>query len=62
MFGVLYGSVFGYEGLLHPMWMAPLSEPARMLEVALYWGIAPGASSALGSLALEFVSGGVCTT
>lgn len=39
LFGALYGSVFGYEELLHPLWMAPLSDPNRMLTLALYWGI-----------------------
>lgn len=39
VFGALYGSVFGFEELLHPLWMAPLSNPHRMLMMALYWGI-----------------------
>jgi V/A-type H+-transporting ATPase subunit I len=39
VFGVLYGSVFGFEDLFHPLWIAPLSDPTRMLVVALYWGI-----------------------
>lgn len=39
LFGALYGSVFGFEELLHPLWMAPLSNPNRMLMLALYWGI-----------------------
>jgi len=38
-FGVLYGSVFGYEELVHAVWLSPLSDPGRMLRVALYWGI-----------------------
>ncbi|MCP4041580.1 MAG: ATPase, partial [Gammaproteobacteria bacterium] len=38
-FGGLYGSIFGFEELFHPLWMAPLSNPMLMLEVALYWGI-----------------------
>lgn len=40
LFGYLYGSVFGYEELIHPLWIAPLSDPALMLTMALYWGIA----------------------
>lgn len=39
-FGFLYGSIFGYEELVHPLWMSPLSDPMLMLMVALYWGIA----------------------
>ncbi len=38
-FGVLYGSVFGFEHWLHPVWMSPLGDPLRMLAVAVYWGI-----------------------
>lgn len=38
-FGWLYGSVFGFEEILHPLWIAPLSDPTRMLLAALYWGI-----------------------
>jgi V/A-type H+-transporting ATPase subunit I len=38
-FGFVYGSIFGYEHLIHPLWMAPLSDPLLMLELALYWGI-----------------------
>lgn len=38
-FGFLYGSVFGFEELISPLWVAPLSNPVLMLKVALYWGI-----------------------
>lgn len=38
-FGFLYGSIFGYEELIHPLWIAPMSDPMRMLGVALAWGI-----------------------
>jgi V/A-type H+-transporting ATPase subunit I len=41
VFGVLYGSIFGFEDheRFPPLWIAPLSDPSRMLLVALYWGI-----------------------
>lgn len=39
IFGFLYGSVFGFEHWLEPLWVAPLSDPLRMLTVALYWGV-----------------------
>lgn len=39
VFGGLYGSVFGIEHWLHPLWMSPMSDPVRMLTLALYWGI-----------------------
>jgi V/A-type H+-transporting ATPase subunit I len=38
-FGWLYGSLFGYEELIHPVWMSPLSDPIRMLTLAFYWGV-----------------------
>ncbi|MFZ5555737.1 MAG: V-type ATP synthase subunit I, partial [Pseudomonadota bacterium] len=38
-FGVLYGSVFGFEDWLHPVWMSPLADPMRVLTLAVYWGI-----------------------
>jgi V/A-type H+-transporting ATPase subunit I len=39
LFGLLYGSVFGFEQLLPAVWISPLSDPMRMLGVALGWGI-----------------------
>lgn len=39
-FGWLYGSVFGLENILAPLWIAPLSDPLRMLQAALGWGVA----------------------
>ncbi len=39
VFGLAYGSVFGYEEWLHPLWMSPLTDPTRMLTLALYWGV-----------------------
>ena len=38
-FGWLYGSVFGLEGIIEPLWIAPLSDPMRMLHAALWWGV-----------------------
>ena len=38
-FGWLYGSVFGYEHLIHPVWMSPMEDPSLLLVVALIWGI-----------------------
>lgn len=38
-FGLLYGSIFGFEHLIHAVWVAPLTDPVRMLLAALYWGI-----------------------
>jgi V/A-type H+/Na+-transporting ATPase subunit I len=38
-FGLLYGSVFGFEHVLPALWMSPLSNPQLMLLVALVWGV-----------------------
>ncbi len=38
-FGWLYGSVFGQEDLIAPLWIAPLSDPVRMLQAAIGWGV-----------------------
>ena len=37
-FGVLFGSVFAFEGILHPLWVAPLQKPLEVLVVPLYAG------------------------
>jgi V/A-type H+-transporting ATPase subunit I len=39
LFGLLYGSIFGYEGFIHPLWISPLEDAGRLLAVALYFGI-----------------------
>ena len=39
VFGLLYGSIFGLETLIKPVWIAPLHNPIRMLTVALWWGV-----------------------
>jgi len=39
-FGYLYGSFFGYEHIIHPVWMSPMEDPGKMLLIALIWGIA----------------------
>jgi V/A-type H+-transporting ATPase subunit I len=39
VFGFLYGSIFGFETLLAPLWMSPLDDPILMLKLALAWGV-----------------------
>ncbi|MEO5342904.1 MAG: V-type ATP synthase subunit I [Gammaproteobacteria bacterium SHHR-1] len=39
LFGLLYGSVFGVEHWIEPLWRSPLSDPALMLGYALAWGV-----------------------
>ena len=31
LFGWLYGSIFGIEHWIHPLWMSPMSDPVLML-------------------------------
>ncbi|MEW5967239.1 MAG: V-type ATPase 116kDa subunit family protein [Pseudomonadota bacterium] len=38
-FGVLYGSVFGYEDLIAPLWLSPLHDPIRVLTIAVGFGV-----------------------
>jgi len=38
LFGVLFGSVFGREDIISPVWMHPLEEPVTMLFVPLAGG------------------------
>ena len=38
-FGLLYGSIFGYEDLIEPVWMSPLHHPNQMLILAVSFGI-----------------------
>jgi len=39
LFGWFYGSIFGVEHWIHPLWIAPMSDPIYMLTVALGWGV-----------------------
>jgi V/A-type H+-transporting ATPase subunit I len=39
LFGWLYGSIFGYEHVITPLWQSPLSDPILMLKVAMLAGI-----------------------
>ena len=38
LFGLLFGSVFGLEGVIAPLWLAPLADPLTVLLVPLYGG------------------------
>ncbi len=39
VFGFIYGSVFGYEELIHPLWQSPLHDPVHMLALAVTVGV-----------------------
>lgn len=38
LFGGLYGSVFGYEDLIEPLWLSPMHNPTHLLAVAIGLG------------------------
>lgn len=38
-FGFAYGSLFGFETVVEPLWVSPLHDPEGMLKAAVYWGI-----------------------
>lgn len=38
VFGFLYGSLFGLETVVKPLWISPLHDPQRMLTLAIGWG------------------------
>ena len=39
LFGLLYGSLFGYENLIEPLWLSPMHDPIRVLGVAVAFGV-----------------------
>ncbi len=39
VFGFLYGSIFGFEDILHPLWMSPLHNIMQILTVAVGAGV-----------------------
>lgn len=38
-FGLLYGSIFGYEDVIAPLWLSPLHDPIRVLSIAIGFGV-----------------------
>lgn len=39
LFGWFYGSIFGFEHIVTPLWISPLSDPVYMLQVAMLAGV-----------------------
>ncbi|MBS1219494.1 MAG: V-type synthase subunit, partial [Proteobacteria bacterium] len=39
LFGLFYGSIFGYEDILSPLWPSPLHDPIRVLTLAVGFGV-----------------------
>jgi V/A-type H+-transporting ATPase subunit I len=38
-FGFAYGSLFGFETIVEPLWISPLHDPVKMLSAAVLWGV-----------------------
>lgn len=38
-FGFAYGSIFGFETVVRPLWVSPLHDPVHMLLAAVWWGV-----------------------
>jgi V/A-type H+-transporting ATPase subunit I len=39
LFGLFYGSIFGYEDIIEPLWLSPLRDPIRVLTIAVTFGV-----------------------
>ena len=39
LFGLFYGSLFGYEDIIAPLWLSPLHDPIRVLTIAVAFGV-----------------------
>lgn len=39
LFGFFYGSIFGYEDVIEPVWLSPLHNPIHVLTVAVAFGV-----------------------
>lgn len=39
LFGLFYGSIFGYEDVIEPVWLSPLHNPIHVLTVAVAFGV-----------------------
>ncbi len=39
LFGLFYGSIFGYEDILEPVWLSPLHDPIHVLTIAVAFGV-----------------------
>lgn len=39
VFGLLYGSIFGYEDIIEPLWLSPLHNPIHVLSIAVAFGV-----------------------
>jgi len=58
-FGLLYGSIFGYEDVLTPIWLSPLHDPIRILTVAILFGVGFIVFTLLANIWNKFTAGHV---
>lgn len=56
-FGFAYGSLFGFETVIEPLWVSPLHDPVRMLTAAILWGIGFICVTQLLTIYNRFISG-----
>ncbi|MFO7543614.1 MAG: V-type ATPase 116kDa subunit family protein [Thiobacillus sp.] len=59
LFGLLYGSIFGYEHLIEPLWLSPLHDPVRLLSLAVGFGVGFIAFTLLVNIRNQWVAGQV---
>jgi len=53
LFGLLFGSCFGWEGLMEPLWFSPMHDIPRLMVIA----VALGAALMIGGMLLRIVNG-----
>jgi len=39
LFGVLYGSIFGEEGIIHPLWLSPMKDTNDLIIISIAIGV-----------------------
>jgi V/A-type H+-transporting ATPase subunit I len=57
LFGVLYGSIFGHEDILTPLWLSPLHDPIRVLTIAVGFGVGFISFTLLVNARNQFIAG-----
>ncbi|MDO9468720.1 MAG: V-type ATPase 116kDa subunit family protein [Thiobacillus sp.] len=59
LFGLFYGSIFGYEDIIAPLWLSPLHDPIRVLIIAVGFGVGFIVFTLLVNARNKFVAGQV---
>ncbi|OGU21380.1 MAG: hypothetical protein A2580_16795 [Hydrogenophilales bacterium RIFOXYD1_FULL_62_11] len=59
LFGLFYGSIFGYENILPPLWLSPLHDPLRVLTIAVAFGVGFIVFTLLANVHNQWVAGRV---